>query len=266
MFENAEFNIERIMLIKSGEAADGIAYPHNVSYSGNILVNELFIYLCGEADFNIGGKKMHLSKNGIVSLPKGKYSRYDVTVHKPVSYIDIMYLSDAVPSDGIEMLPKVSDYTSSLFEKANKLWTRKKSGYYSKTMSVVYEIINSIQNRSGEYASSDSFRALSPSEEYLYSNYLSREFDYEIMAELSGFSYSHFKKLFIKKYGCSPIKQVTDMKMKYAKELLCVGKYTVSEIAEMCGFESACYFSLCFKKIHGVSPKAYEKTVLEERK
>ena len=69
-------------------------------------------------------------------------------------------------------------------------------------------MINSLQSRSGEYASSESFKALMPSEDYLYSNYLSREFDYGKMAQLSKFSYSHFKKLFMKKYGCSPIKQV----------------------------------------------------------
>ncbi len=49
-------------------------------------------------------------------------------------------------------------------------------------------MINSLQSRSGEYASSESFKALMPSEDYLYSNYLSREFDYGKMAQLSGFS------------------------------------------------------------------------------
>ena len=53
------------------------------------------------------------------------------------------------------------------------------------------------------------------------------------------------------------------MRMKYARELLSVGKYSVNEISEMCGFESACYFSVSFKKIHGVSPLAFAKSLTE---
>ena len=263
MFDTTEFNVQKIMHIKSGKSSEDTKFPVSVSYSPMIYSNELFVYLEGESETCIGSKKLHVTKNSVVSIPKGKYSRYDVTVFKPTFYVDIIYQSDVPPSDNVEIIGSLSDRTAALFMKADNLWTHKKTGYYTKAMSVLYEIINNIELKNREYANSETFSKLIPSEEYLFANYLSRDFDYNEMSKRSGFSYAHFKKLFIKKYGCPPVKQVTDMKMKYARELLSVGKYSINEIADLCGFESACYFSVSFKKIHGVSPLAFSKNVIE---
>lgn len=43
-------------------------------------------------------------------------------------------------------------------------------------------------------------------------------------------------------------------------------RYSIKEIALMVGFEEASYFSTCFKKIHGKSPKQYmEEIIIEDR-
>lgn len=44
-------------------------------------------------------------------------------------------------------------------------------------------------------------------------------------------------------------------------ELLTEGKYTVSEIAELCGFCDIYHYSKLFKKIIGIPPSEYKKTV-----
>lgn len=89
-------------------------------------------------------------------------------------------------------------------------------------------------------------------------NFKRYDFDYNEMCSKSGLSYSYFKELFISKYKMSPVKYITHLKIEYAKELLIIGKYSMSEIASRCGFENAYYFSTVFKKQVGISPTQYK--------
>ena len=93
-------------------------------------------------------------------------------------------------------------------------------------------------------------------------HYCDYKFDYEEFVSLSGLSYSYFKKLFIQKYGMPPVKYVNSLKIKRACELLATNNFTVSEIAEICGFENTYYFSTVFKNYVGVSPKNYAEIKL----
>ena len=49
------------------------------------------------------------------------------------------------------------------------------------------------------------------------------------------------------------------IRLYYAKEYLNSGYYTVSEIAEKCGFDDVSYFVRFFKKRTGTPPGAYKK-------
>ena len=93
---------------------------------------------------------------------------------------------------------------------------------------------------------------------FLFSN-----IDCNILSDLCGISYSYFKRLFIMKFGISPIKYITKKKIMYACDLLLSNKYSVSEIAEMTGYETVYYFSRVFKEHIGMSPTEYRKTKLE---
>ena len=57
--------------------------------------------------------------------------------------------------------------------------------------------------------------------------------------------------------GQSPIEIITGMRMEKAMEMLREGGFTMAEIADRTGFNSPSYFSFCFKKATGLSPKEY---------
>lgn len=59
---------------------------------------------------------------------------------------------------------------------------------------------------------------------------------------------------------CSVMEYVAFMRLSRAKELLATTEKTVEEIAALCGYSSANYFSLSFKKAVGISPIKYKKT------
>ncbi len=66
-------------------------------------------------------------------------------------------------------------------------------------------------------------------------------------------------KQFNEQMHCSPIQYVTHIRLNKAKMYLSTTTKSISEIAELCGFPSANYFGLIFKKHIGISPLNYRK-------
>jgi len=83
----------------------------------------------------------------------------------------------------------------------------------------------------------------------------------EVIREMP-FHYDYLRKLFKKEVGISPLEYMTNLRMKSAETLLTAmwtNEYTISEIAQMCGFEDALYFSRVFKKYYGCAPSNFSK-------
>ena len=77
--------------------------------------------------------------------------------------------------------------------------------------------------------------------------------------EGSGISARRFGELFRNMYNITPNKYVTLCKIEYAKSLLSVGYYSITEISDLCNFSDVYYFSNVFKNCVGVSPSRYIK-------
>lgn len=78
-------------------------------------------------------------------------------------------------------------------------------------------------------------------------------------------SYEYLRKLFKKETGTTPLCYLSDCRMRLAAEIISskisnqYSEYTVSQVAEACGFSDPLYFSRVFKKNFGVSPTEYGK-------
>lgn len=76
-------------------------------------------------------------------------------------------------------------------------------------------------------------------------------------------NYDYIRKLFKREVGQTPLEYLTAKRMSLAREIILSGitnrysNYTVSQIAEMCGFAEPLYFSRVFKKYYGISPTEY---------
>ncbi|MDR0832253.1 MAG: response regulator [Bacillales bacterium] len=53
------------------------------------------------------------------------------------------------------------------------------------------------------------------------------------------------------------VKLITELRIEEAKELILSKKYKISEISNMVGYQDPYYFSYCFKKYCGISPKQF---------
>lgn len=88
--------------------------------------------------------------------------------------------------------------------------------------------------------------------------------DLDDLTEQFHFGKSFLCEQFKKHTGTSPINYYIDLKLSEAKRLLREDDLTVSEIAEMLGFESPEYFSRCFKKRTGHSPREFRKMLIND--
>lgn len=73
------------------------------------------------------------------------------------------------------------------------------------------------------------------------------------------FHYDYLRKLFKKEMGMTPLEYMTKLRMKKAESTLAAMSkdYSVSEVARLCGYDDALYFSRVFKKNFGCSPSAF---------
>jgi len=262
MFENDYVNIQKIVSIMIGyPSPKRNQYPFKTHYSTQEQSedNELFIYLDGKSIWTLDNTTFEIKKGDIVLIPRNiNRTKYTVTTLEPVTFVNIYFRCNDICLSTPIIFRKASESINNKFHRIAKVWLAKNDGFYSKSMYYLYDIINTLHLESTAYLPSKSNDSLKQSVTYMEQNYYKTDFDYTKMAALSGFCYSYFKKQFIKKYGCSPVKHVTNMRINLACELISNSRYKITEIAEMCGFENVQYFSIVFKKTMGITPSQFK--------
>lgn len=81
------------------------------------------------------------------------------------------------------------------------------------------------------------------------------------IAEKLGYSVSYLKKIYKSRTGESIMQSFIRIKIERAKQLLAEEKYTVTETAELLGYDTLQYFSKQFKDLTNMSPSAFVKSV-----
>lgn len=99
---------------------------------------------------------------------------------------------------------------------------------------------------------------IKPAVDIMNSNYFKNDLTIEKLSELCGISVAYFRRIFTEKFGISPKEYIINLRIDYAKKLLLSEQFSVSEIAEMCGYAEPCHFSREFSKRTGTPPIKYK--------
>lgn len=90
-------------------------------------------------------------------------------------------------------------------------------------------------------------------------NHLSEDFNLDNICRDMNYSKNHIINIFSQKFSVTPYKYYIDCKINSAKDYLSNTALTVNEISNLLAYSNQQYFSYCFKKEVGCSPRKYRE-------
>lgn len=90
---------------------------------------------------------------------------------------------------------------------------------------------------------------------------IDRDFNLDELCKSINYSKNHIINIFFEKFGITPYRYYTDSKINMAKDYLINTNMTIAEISNILSYSDQQYFSYCFKKATGYSPKNYRNKI-----
>lgn len=224
----------------------------------------IVIPIMGECYFSLNKKKYKLNKNTILHCGSSMDIRVE-TEDVGIEYYVVHYknLSTIKKFENIEeesfyleiddRLPLLK-YCENI---ADKSLSPDKFTKFSCKVDFINLINSLIENvRAVHY--NEKLKLVNKAIEYINKNYNKSISISEISYTLD-MDRRRFSDIFQEVTGLSPIKYLTEYRLKEAKRLLKFSNYTISEIADMTGYNDCFYFSKNFKKNVGICPRRYRE-------
>ena len=243
--------INRVILVGKNEYSQ-----RKTCFETELNCSELIYHLSGKAIIRFNGKTLESEPDVIRFLPKGESSEYVVERTERGECIDVFFNTD-FPLSPEAFTVKINENANlrNLFKKLFAVWIAKNDGYYYESMSLLYKIFAELQNKN--YIPQNQYNLIKPAIEYVGKNFLGNKISVPYLAKKCGISEAYLKKLFIKRFGVPPVKYIIQLKINHACELLHSERYTITQVAELCGYSNVYYFSRQFKEYVGVTPTVF---------
>ncbi|WP_245536455.1 helix-turn-helix domain-containing protein [Terriglobus saanensis] len=90
---------------------------------------------------------------------------------------------------------------------------------------------------------------------------LQSDLDLKTLATESGYSRTHFLRMFRESMGCTPHQYLLRLRLERARELLRQKRMSLIDIAALCGFSSHAHLSRMFRQVVGVPPSEYRRSL-----
>jgi AraC family transcriptional regulator len=87
------------------------------------------------------------------------------------------------------------------------------------------------------------------------------DLDLQALAAESGYSRSHFLRMFEAATGLTPHRYLLQLRLERAQELIRKGSTSLIDIAALCGFSSHAHMSRIFRQLLGVTPSRYRRNL-----
>ena len=203
----------------------------------------------GQITYTMNQKKYISNQNNAILLPQGgAYSLYgDKDGIFPVVNFNCKNLNCSeivvLPLENPQSCIKIFESLKDLFlQDANNL----------KIYHTFYELLDNVSS-----ATSQKHNPLDPVTKYIVENIQSPELSNTCLARQLGISEVYLRKLFSVHYNSTPKQYILDIRIRKAKQMLRDTPFTVSAIAEACGFASVYHFCRVFKQRTGTTPTQY---------
>ena len=221
----------------------------------------LLILSKGSFSYTLSGKEYTVEQDEIAFFPQ--HADFERKVLSPIDFHQFGFFlqKDApfeVPESGKLNLPKpqVQAILRSL-EQATLYCAHDEKAVYDHILTHIlmeHTLFSAHRTRTPVKQESDVAGAI----QYM-TEHIGEKISMEALAEKLHLSYVGLCRKFKRSMHCSPSDFLIRLRMQYAKQLILDEQKSISEIAELCGYQNAYYFSNAFKKQFHVSPSQYRK-------
>lgn len=254
-FSFEKYNVSNVSVIKQNNNWTVCSSLAGRFYNGFLVLNK------GNCVYRWKGHEEKLAPGSVIYLPKG--SRHSVTAPiKSLEFFrvnftvtDIANSEETVFSDSPVLITHCAPQSCfDICSELTALTLRPNTDF--KSMAPLCELIDFCF----QVLNTGAAKGIDIAVNYIEDHYVER-IDLSELANMCFMSYSHLFRTFKLKFGMTPIEYKNSLRIKKAKKLLSEHDCSVGEIAEMLGFEGACYFTRAFKKHVGVSPLNYRNSI-----
>ena len=242
--------ISKIHRVFEGEFNPGILKKKDYGrYSDGFVC-----FLAGEAEYIFEGYSFLADSSSFFYLSKN--SIYEIRVLKQSKFLCIDFdFDENGPSCVFKDVPPT---VKSEFVKIFHIWNTKSLWYRPQSLSIVYNLYaQAIKSQSKKYAKQN--QIFSQITSYIFENYTNPQLSVQEIAQHSGISEVHLRRIFKGALNTTPTKYISFLRLEKAKNMLISSNYTIAEISLSVGFEDSYYFSRFFKKETGISPSEYKR-------
>lgn len=243
-------------------AEEGVSWPHYHS------LYEIYFLEEGNCTYIIDDKLYNVEPGDIVIIPDGiiHHTKYDKIKHSRILInCARVYIPDSIQSiissgNYFYRNPFIVNEIKKILEKIENEYNLKDS--FSDeiiscfTHSLFYLLL---RNTESCIDIDDGNRIIELTVSYIRENF-STDITLSSLANKFSISPEHLSRLFKKETGLGFSKYLNSLRLQYAEQLLKSSeRQSITQVAEICGFEDSNYFSKKFKEVYGISPKKMQK-------
>lgn len=230
------------------------------AYANPRPFHALSVRLEGNADFFHEREVYHLDRHDILFMPKN-YG-YLLRANKNEKLLCVHFDTDRPISETpLVFKPRHPASFIQYFQLMNDARGGSADANAFSALSCLYRIFQGLTEETDNKKRGLSRRQLlEPAFQYIYAQFKDPEIQVETLANLCSVSPAYFRRIFKEETRFSPKDYISDFRIRYAKELLGSGLYSVLETANACGMPNVKFFSTFFRQKTGITPSEYKKT------
>ena len=251
---------------------------------------ELDYYLGGNRQMSINGKSFTVGNGSVVfrrpvdfTVSSGAYNCYTLTLDFSNKKQNLYGIYDRNRSETsmqeicnnplIDMIPHhfISGHPSDYIKLYNKLCYNIQNVNSQESNEILlnqllFLILSDVcHTLNHQTESNPESKILTETCKYIQENF-HKNITIKELANNVSLSPSYFLKMFKKNANTTPTEYIISIRLSNAKQLLIESNLTVAQIAELCGFNDASYFSYYFRRRFGMKPSEYRLNELNELK
>ncbi len=238
-------------------------------YHGNVHSHPCYeiVYYCeGEGTISFSGKEYAFSKDTfMICGPEIKHIEQGSS-DTVVLYIGFQWLGDIALPEGLfqEKDFGIKEYLDKIHEETQE-WSK-----YSRRLINLYCSIISVKIAKGyrkivkgKNIDKNLDATFDNIVEYISANFTRADLNISDLAQMAGYSYDHFRKLFFKRFNMTVNDFILRKRIELADLKLREGELLIKEIAFECGFSSVAQFCVKYRQVTGQTPKERQKQMAE---